>query len=76
MSVPTLLANLVAQEDLSDEQMTVLMQAIMTGEATPAQIGAALTALRIKGETVTEIAAAAGVMSALGARHGGGPGSC
>ena len=40
MSVPTLLANLVAQEDLSDEQMTVLMQAIMTGEATPAQIGA------------------------------------
>ena len=39
MSLPTLLANLVAQEDLSDEQMTLLMHAIMTGEATEAQIG-------------------------------------
>ena len=68
MSLPTLLANLVAQEDLSDEQMTLLMHAIMTGEATEAQIGSALTALRIKGETVTEIAAAAKVMRALAAR--------
>ena len=68
MSLPTLLANLAAQEDLSDEQMTFLMQAIMTGEATAAQIGSALTALRIKGETVTEIAAAAKVMRALAAR--------
>ena len=34
MSVPTLLASLVAQEDLSEEQMTFLMQAIMTGETT------------------------------------------
>ena len=68
MSLPTLLANLVAQEDLSDEQMTLLMHAIMTGEATEAQIGSALTALRIKGETVVEIAAAAKVMRALAAR--------
>ena len=68
MSVPTLLASLVAQEDLSEEQMTFLMQAIMTGETTAAQIGSALTALRIKGETVTEIAAAAKVMRALAAR--------
>ena len=68
MSLPTLLANLVAQEDLSDEQMTFLMHTIMTGEATEAQIGSALTALRIKGETVVEIAAAAKVMRALAAR--------
>lgn len=68
MSLPTLLANLVAQEDLSDEQMTFLMHTIMTGEATEAQIGSALTVLRIKGETVVEIAAAAKVMRALAAR--------
>ena len=68
MNVPDILASLVAGEDLSDARMTSLMQAIMTGEATSAQVGSALTALRIKGETVTEIAAAAKVMRALAAR--------
>lgn len=45
--------------------MIELMQTIMTGAATQAQIGAALTALRVKGETVEEIAAAAEVMRGL-----------
>ena len=40
----------------------------MTGEATPAQIGGFLIGLRMKGETVTEIAAAATVMRELAAK--------
>jgi anthranilate phosphoribosyltransferase len=51
--------------DLSSEEMQSVMRVIMQGEATPAQIGGFLVGLRMKGETVTEIAAAAGVMRAL-----------
>ena len=56
------LKQVVAGSDLSSEQMTVAMHEIMTGAATPAQIGAFLVGLRLKGETVDEIAAAAAVM--------------
>ena len=52
----------VAGKSLSSEQATAVMQEIMEGEATPAQLGAFLTALRLKGETVREIAAMAAVM--------------
>jgi anthranilate phosphoribosyltransferase len=45
--------------------MTGVMRQIMTGGATPAQIGGFLIGLRMKGETVSEIAAAAGVMREL-----------
>ncbi|HIJ78054.1 MAG: anthranilate phosphoribosyltransferase [Desulfobulbaceae bacterium] len=48
--------------DLSEAEMIGVMNMIMGGEATPAQIGAFITALRIKGETVDEITGAARVM--------------
>jgi len=51
--------------DLSADEMTAVMRLIMTGEATAAQIGGFLIGLRMKGETVEEIAAAAGVMREL-----------
>ncbi|MDZ7803806.1 anthranilate phosphoribosyltransferase [Thiohalophilus sp.] len=54
--------------DLTGEEMTQVMRLIMTGEATPAQIGGFLVGLRMKGETVDEIAAAAGVMRELATR--------
>ncbi len=54
--------------DLSGEEMTQVMRLVMTGEATPAQIGGFLVGLRMKGETVDEIAAAAGVMRELATR--------
>jgi anthranilate phosphoribosyltransferase len=48
--------------DLTQEEMESAMEVIMSGNATPAQIGALLTALRMKGETVAEITGAAQVM--------------
>ncbi|MDH5445288.1 MAG: anthranilate phosphoribosyltransferase [Gammaproteobacteria bacterium] len=53
------------RKDLSAAEMTAVMRTIMTGEATPAQIGGFLIGLRMKGETIDEIAAAAGVMREL-----------
>ena len=47
---------------LTEEQAAQVMDEIMSGEATPAQFGAFVTALRIKGETVDEIAGMARVM--------------
>jgi anthranilate phosphoribosyltransferase len=59
------IAKVIDRHDLSGEEMTSVMQAIMTGGATPAQIAGFLVALRMKGETVTEVAAAASVMREL-----------
>jgi anthranilate phosphoribosyltransferase len=56
------------KRDLTSEEMKATMAAIMTGETTPAQIGGFLIGLRMKGETVDEIAAAAGVMRELATR--------
>jgi anthranilate phosphoribosyltransferase len=58
------IATVVAGTDLSEAEMVGVMEIIMGGEATPAQIGAFITALRIKGETVDEITGAARVMRA------------
>ena len=54
--------------DLTPEEMSAVMRIIMTGEATEAQIGGFLVGLRMKGERVGEIAAAAEVMRDLSAR--------
>jgi anthranilate phosphoribosyltransferase len=53
------------RRDLSHDEMQQVMRTIMTGEATAAQIGGFLIGLRMKGETVDEIAAAAAVMREL-----------
>ena len=60
-----LLNQLVNQQDLSFEVMQGVMHQVMSGELTPAQIAGLLVALRIKGESVDEIAAAASVMREL-----------
>ena len=52
----------VTGQDLDEEQMTATMQEIMSGKATDAQIGSFITALRMKGETIDEIAGAVRVM--------------
>lgn len=52
------------RQDLTGEEMRDVMTQIMSGDATPAQIGAFLMGLRVKGETVGEIAAAVSIMRA------------
>jgi anthranilate phosphoribosyltransferase len=56
------LAQLLDGHDLSREEARRVMNTIMTGEATPAQIGGFLVALRLKGETADEIAGCADAM--------------
>ena len=58
------IARVVDGQDLSEKEMVDVMDQIMGGGATPAQIGAFITALRMKGETVAEITGAARVMRA------------
>jgi anthranilate phosphoribosyltransferase len=58
------IALLVSGKSLSEEQAARVMEEMMVGEATPAQIGAFVTALRIKGETATEITGLARTMRA------------
>lgn len=60
-----LMNHIVAGRDLTPERMETAMRAIMTGQATEAQIGGFLVAMRMKGETVPEIAAATTVMREL-----------
>ena len=62
MNIPQALEYLLANQNLAADDMRLIMRTIMTGLATPAQIGAFLVALRAKGETVDEVAAAAQVL--------------
>ncbi len=65
MDIQAAIQTVIDRHDLSREQMQSVMQTIMTGEATPAQVGGFLVGLRMKGETVDEITAAASVMREL-----------
>lgn len=58
----TAIAKLVRGKDLTEKEMEQVMEEIMTGRATSAQIGSLITALRIKGETIEEITGAAKAM--------------
>ncbi len=62
------IAKVAAREDLTRAEMEAAMKEIMSGEATPSQIGSFITALRMKGETVEEITGAVRVMRAKAAK--------
>jgi len=65
MDLPSAIKSVTARQNLSAEEMGAVMTLIMTGQATPAQIGGFLIGLSMKGETIEEIAAAASVMRKL-----------
>ena len=65
MDMQQALATVVEGHSLSREDMATVMRQIMSGDATDAQIGGLLVALRVKGETIDEIAGAAEVMRAM-----------
>src|SRR5438874_10805638 len=60
--IQTALQRLLDGHDLTREETREVMGSIMRGEATPAQIGGFLIALRLKGETADEIAGCAEAM--------------
>lgn len=64
-SLPQAIQTSLDRQDLSYQQMREVMRQIMTGQASDAQIAGFLIALRVKGESVDEIAAAAEVMRDL-----------
>ncbi len=65
MNLQQAIAAVIDGQNLSHDDMKSVMRLIMTGQATPAQIGGFLVGLRMKGETIDEIAAAAAVMRDL-----------
>ena len=68
MDMSSAIRAVTEHRDLNATEMTEVMRTIMTGGATQAQIGGFLVGLRMKGETVDEIAAAAQVMRELVSR--------
>lgn len=62
MDIKAALNKIADRKDLTGEEMRGVMRIIMAGEATPSQIGAFLMGMRIKGETVGEIAAAVSIL--------------
>ena len=65
MNIQEALASVVAGDNLARTDMAEVMRQVMSGEATDAQIGGLLVALRMKGESIDEIAGAAQVMREL-----------
>ena len=68
MDMQSAIRAVTERRDLSHADMTAVMRIIMTGQATPAQIGGFLIGMRMKGETVDELTAAAQVMRELAAK--------
>jgi anthranilate phosphoribosyltransferase len=68
MHIQAAIKAVIARQDLSGDEMKSVMRQIMTGECTPSQIGGFLVGLRMKGETVDEMSAAARVMRELATR--------
>ena len=62
MDIKSALNRIAQRKDLTGTEMRDVMETIMSGEATPSQIGAFLMGMRVKGETVGEIAAAVSIM--------------
>lgn len=65
MDLKNALEQLLNRQDLSSAEMESVVKKLMTGDASDAQIGAILAALRMKGETIDEVAAAVHVMRSL-----------
>ncbi len=65
MNIQSAIKKITENENLTSEEMTDVMHQIMTGQATDSQIGGFLIGMRMKGETVEEITAAATVMRSL-----------
>ncbi len=65
MDIKSALKAVTENRDLTMDEMSSVMRSIMTGDATPAQIGGFLIGLRMKGETVEEIAGGAQIMREL-----------
>lgn len=68
MNMQAAIRAVIDKQNLTEDEMKAVMRLIMTGEATPAQVGGFLVGLRIKGETIEEITAAASVMRELAAK--------
>jgi len=68
MDIKAALARVAEQLDLNKEEMQSVMRQIMTGVCSEAQIAAFLMGMRIKSETIEEIAAAASVMRELASK--------
>lgn len=68
MDIQSAIKSVIERRDLNRDEMTAVMQQIMTGECTPAQIGGFLVGLRMKHESVDELSAAAAVMRELSTR--------
>jgi len=62
MDIKAALNKIASRQDLTGEEMRTVMTTIMEGNATPSQIGAFLMGMRVKGETVGEIAAAVSIL--------------
>ena len=65
MNIQEAIKKVISREDLTEDEMHSVMNDIMTGNATDAQIGGFLVGLSMKGETIDEIVAAAKVMRSL-----------